>query len=124
MSHGIYVSPDSSPKPEGWTVSLDNPWSKVMFRWYKTKKKHSDFIIAPNEEALSNAQKRLANLQSDEMKIYLNTHPEALLSFYEREKEAIACIEKNRAIISRHFASLTEMRHKLIRYGFIDEREW
>ena len=123
MSHGIYVSPDPSPKPEGWTVSLDNPWSQVMYRWYLTKKKHSAFIICPNEQELSDAEERLAYLYSDKMKTYLYAHPEECPVMDQRKEAAIACIEKNKAIISRHYASLADMRHKLIRYGFIDAKE-
>ena len=120
MSHGIYVPPDPSPKPLGWTVSLDNPWSKVMYRWYLSKKKHSSFIIGPNEQDLSDAKESLAYLHSDKMKAYLGAHPEERQVMDQREKKVIACIEKNKAIIVRHYASLAEMRHKLIRYGFID----
>ena len=120
MSHGIYVPPDSSPKPEGWTVSLDNPWSKVLYRWYMAKKEHSAFIIGPTEQELSDAEERLANLHSDKVNAYLDEHPEERPVMDQREKEAIACIDKNKAIISRHYASLADMKYKLIRYGFID----
>ena len=123
MSHGIYVPPDSSPKPEGWTVSLDNPWSKVMYRWYLAKKKHSAFIIGPREQDLRDAEETLANLHSDKIKAYLEAHPEERPVIDQRVEEAIASIEKNKTFISRHYASLADMKHKLIRYGFIDPQE-
>lgn len=64
--------------------------------------------------------KNCVRLFANEMNLYLETHPEERPAIDRREQETIACIEKNKAIISKHYASLAEMRHELIRSGFID----
>ena len=124
MSRKNDAPPDQSPNHPDWTVSLDNPWIQVMFRWYKAKKKYSPPIIAMNELDLRDAEERLAYLRSDEMEAYKMTHPEDRPALAQRERDAIASIEKNQAIISRHYASLKNLKNKLIRYGFIEEQEW
>ena len=124
MSLDNDTPPDQFPNPPDWTVSLDNPWIQVMFRWYKAKKKYSPPIIAINEQDLRDAEARLAYLRSDEMEAYRMTHPEDRPALAQRERDAIASIEKNQAIISRHYASLKTLKNKLIRYGFIEEQEW
>ena len=118
------VPPDQSPRPPGWTVSLDNPWIQIMFRWYKAKKEYSPPLIALNEREIRDAEEMLAYLRSEKMEAHKETHLEDRPAIAQRERDAIACIEKNQTIISRHNTSLETLKNKLIRYGFIEEQEW
>ena len=119
MSHGIYAPPDAYPKPEGWTVSLDNPWSKLTLRWYLAKKKLSEPLLDINRREIAGSEKSLAYLHSDEMKAHLAAHPEEGSEMARREKAIVDSIKKNQAVIDRHYASLNAMKNQLIRYGLI-----
>ena len=119
MSHGIYAPPDAYPKPLGWTVSLDNPWSQMTLRWYQAKKKFSEPLIEMNRREIADAEKSLEYLRSARSKARLDGHPEDSVDMARREKAIIDCIKRNQAVIDRHYASLDAMKNQLIRYGFI-----
>lgn len=122
MSHGIYVPPDSHPKPLGWTVSLDNPWSVVTFRWYQAKKKYSEPLIDMNRREIIEAERSLESLRSANRKARLSGQPVYKDDMALRERSIIDRIKRNQAVIDRHYASLDAMKRELIRYGFINER--
>ena len=109
----------SSSIPHG--LHLENPWTQQLFRQYQAELKHSPSLIALNEEEIIDASRTLNYLHSENTKAYLKAYPEKKEAIARRKKNAISCINRNKAIIANHYATMRSMRDRLIRYGFLDE---
>ena len=116
MSYECDAAAEHAPNPTPRTISLDNPWMQNLYRWYQAKKKYSPPLIDIAEQDLIVGKKSLDTLWSDPMK----THPEAQRKIAQREQDIVTQMKKNQAIITRHYASLNEMKRTLIQSGFLD----
>ena len=106
----------------GTGLHLQNPWTQQLFRQYQAELKYSPSLIAINEEEIIDASRTLNYLHSQKTKEYLEAYPDKKEAVARRKKNAISCINRNRAIIAHHNASMRSMRDRLIRYGFLDEQ--
>lgn len=102
-------------------LHLENPWTQQLFRQYQAEIKYSPSLIALNEEEIVDASRTLNYLHSEKTKAYLEAYPEKKKAIARRKKKAISCINRNKAIIANHHATIRSMRDRLIRYGFLDE---
>jgi len=106
----------------GIGLHLQNPWTQQLFRQYQAELKYSSSLIAMNEEEIVDASRTLNYLHSEKTKAYLQAYPEKKETIDQRKKNAISSINRNRAIIANHNATMRSMRDRLIRYGFLDEQ--
>lgn len=102
-------------------LHLQNPWTRELYRCYQAELKYSPFLIAINEDEISDASRTLEYLHSDRTRTYLDSYPEKKEIIEQRKKRAIECINQNKAVIANHQATMRSMRDRLIRYGFLDE---
>lgn len=106
----------------GIGLHLQNPWTQQLYRQYQAELKYSPSLIALNEEEIMDASRTLNYLHSEKTKQYLEAYPEKKEAVARRKRNAISSINRNRAIIANHNASMRSMRDRLIRYGFLDEQ--
>lgn len=102
-------------------LHLQNPWTRELYRCYQAELEYSPSLIAQNEDEILYATRTLDYLHSEMTRSYLEACPDKKDAIELRKKKAISCINRNKAIIARHQASLRSMRDRLIRYGFLDE---
>lgn len=103
-------------------LHLQNPWTRELYRCYQAELKYSPSLIAQNESEILAASRTLEYLHSEMTRNYLEAYPEKSDVIENRKRRAIACINRNKAVIANHQAAMRSMRDRLIRYGFLDER--
>lgn len=102
-------------------LHLQNPWTRELFRCYQAELKYSPSLIAQNESEILSASRTLEYLHSEMTRTFLKSYPEKHNAIENRKRNAIACINRNKAVIANHQATMRSMRDRLIRYGFLDE---
>jgi len=102
-------------------LHLKNPWTRELYRCYQAELRYSPSLIAQNESEILSASRTLEYLHSKMTHAYLESYPDKSDIIEKRKRRAIACINRNKAVIANHHAAMSTMRNSLIRFGFLDE---